>query len=115
MLKNEGFNIMKSKNLKKEILDLHEVTFPLLVSSENNRTLNLLDEEVFLNQRHNFRDTDDGRVPLDYDALLNDHYFNEIIRSCRGREMILNTKKEQTLQENNRVLQLIRDELKAKS
>jgi hypothetical protein len=111
MLKNEGFDLLESGPLKKELLNLFEVTFPGLESQESNSTLRLLDEEVLIYQRRNFRATEIGRIPLDYEELLNDHYFHEIIRSYRGRETMLINSKQKALEVNQRALKLIQVKL----
>ncbi|MBN3520383.1 hypothetical protein JYB62_10240 [Algoriphagus lutimaris] len=112
MLKISGFDLLQSKSLKKEILNLFEVTYPNLELRENDNRLNIILENVQLYYWQNFMDTDSGKFPINYEQLLNDNYFYELINAYLERETLLRNWKTETFDENNRVLQLINDELK---
>ena len=112
MLKNSGFDLLKSKSLKKQILRLFEVTYPNLELRENDNRLNIILENVQQYYWQNFIDTDDGKFPVNYEQILNDNYFSEMIKSYMGREALLRNWKMETFDENNQVLRLINDVLK---
>ena len=112
MLKISGFDLLKSKSLKKQILRLFEVTYPYLELRENDNHLNIIQEHVQSYYWQNFIDTDSGKFPINYEQLLNDNCFYEMINTYMEREALLRHWKVETLDENNLVLQLINDELK---
>lgn len=111
MLKISGFDLLKSKSLKKQILRLFEVTYPYLELKENDDRLNIIQENVQSYYWQNFIDTDIGKFPINYDQLLNDNYFYEMIITYMEKEALLRNWKMETLDENNQILKLINDEL----
>jgi hypothetical protein len=108
MLKNEGFDLVSSVGLRKEIVHLFEISAKNLYDNEREDYWNVYVEELLMYMVHNFKD---GRTPNDFESLLNDSFFVENIKEIQEHEDWLNHLREGTLTETERVLQLIKIEL----
>ncbi len=108
MLKNEGFNILKSAMIRKEIVNLFEISFMNLSKEEMEKRSEVYVADVARYLIKNF--TDRGK-PNDYFALLNDQSYVENLKAMKMHESWLMEVRIETLEESKRVLQLIKDEL----
>ena len=108
MLKNEGFDLISSIALRKEIVHLFEISAKNLYDNEREDYWNVYVEELLKYMVHNFTD---GRTPNDFGSLLNDSFFVENIKEIQEHEDWLNHLREGALTETQRVLQLIKEEL----
>lgn len=108
MLKNEGFNILRSLEVRKEIVNLFEISFMDLRKEEMETRSEVFVEDVARYLISNFKDRS---VPNDYVALLNDQFYFENLKAMKMHESWLMEVRMKTLEETDRVLQLIKDEL----
>ena len=78
-LENKGFNILKSKTLRTEIVSLFESRLPALASSNNQIDF---DNSGFHSEYivRNFIIDQEGEYPLDYDKVMNDNYYFSILK-----------------------------------
>ena len=111
-LKNIGFEILSSKVLKKEILSLFEISYPSYV--QETEVVNAIWGGNLMWWQNYFyiRPSETGYIPLDYNSLAEDKKFMTIVRELEtGRYRVLD---HMILckTETQRVLQLIKDELK---
>ena len=108
--KNAGFYIILNKQIKDEILNLFEVTYPLLLK-QFSRVNNIHQDFDNHNVQNFILDGDNNLKPIDYYQLFTDHYYISWIKAYKsGREYFIAHEREQ-LDENKRVLRLIMDEL----
>jgi len=108
MLKNEGFDIIRSDKLRKEIVNLFEISYVDLTKEEMEKRSEVYVEDV---ARYLIENFSGRRVPNDYLKLLNDHFFVENIFAMKQHESWLISQRSEAKEETQRVLQLIRDEL----
>ena len=110
-LKNAGFDILQDDSLKTEIVTIFETTYP--------RMREILDGFKTTNQpfiehlRHHFYDRafEDKLVPVDYDEILDDHYYYSALMNTKGLRAWYIRLQETCLIESKRVLQLINEKL----
>lgn len=111
-LKNIGFEILSSKDLKNEILSLFEISYPNFVKSTD-----LIDAKWAANPmwwHHYFymNPLKEGWIPLNYNSLRTNKKFMTIVGDIgSGRNFMLYTIELSKI-ETLRVLELINDELK---
>ena len=111
-LKNIGFEILSSKVLKKEILSLFEISYPSY--GQETEVVNAIwgSNPMWWQDYFYIRPSEPGLIPLDYSSLIEDKKFMTIVRDIDlGRHRVL----DQMIlckAETQRVLQLIKDELK---
>jgi hypothetical protein len=110
MLKNEGFQILRSVRLRKEIVNLFEINFMNLEKEEMEKRSDVYVEDVARYLINNFAER---RVPINYKALLNDQFYFENLIAMQEHEHWLIRKRIKTLEETQRVLQLIKEELQS--
>ena len=108
MLKNEGFNILNSAMIRKEIVNLFEISFMNLIKEETEKRSEEYVKDV---ARYLIKNFTDRRVPNDYLALLNDQLYVENLKAIKEHESWLMGVRIKTLEETKRVLQLIKEEL----
>jgi len=108
MLKNEGFNILSSGMIRKEIVNLFEISFMNLSKEEMEKRSDVYVEDV---ARYLIKNFTDRNVPNDYLALLNDQFYVENLKAMKTHESWLMGVRIKTLEETKRVLQLIKNEL----
>jgi len=108
--KDIGLHILTNKDLKGEVLTLFETTYPYILSDYKLVNAEYPDFENHVVQ--NFIYADDKLEPVDYPKLLTDHYYISWIRAYKeGRKYLIKIERN-LLTETQRVLQLIKDELK---
>ena len=109
-LKNAGFDIVQSDSLKEVLINLFDSEYP---NTEKIVDIPLysgrFEDYMYDNFKH-LRERNEMR-PLNYNRLINDHYYFEQLVQISGlRTWKLQVLRE-TLEENQRVLQLIKDKL----
>ncbi len=109
-LKSHGVDIITNKDLGKEILKLHEVTVPNILSTNS-----LINEEYKPFVNHLVQHFDlvqaEGLTPHDYESLFTDHFYIAWTKAYgQGRLYLIETDKG-LIAEYQRVLKLIREEL----
>lgn len=108
--KNIGLQILTNKLLKDELLKLFETTYPFILSDYKlvNGYYAPFDNHVV----QNFIYTDDILEPIDYSKILTDHFYISWIRAYKeGRKYLIKIE-DDLLNETQRVLDLIKEELK---
>ncbi len=109
---NVGIDIIQSDSLKNRILNLFEVVY-----TKQQETQNYLKEFYYQEQEYWDRNFiyDGGTKfkPKDVHSLKNDSYYYSLLNTINGhRKWMLNIN-QQTLEETNKVLQFIKDELQS--
>ena len=114
-LKSSGLELIKSPILRTEIINLFEVTYPYLLQ-ETKR----LEDQVWpavvvpMIQKH-FREEMNRYIPTNYEALLNDVEFINML-SKRGRmRKSSTTQKKEAKAKTERIIDLIEDELQRRT
>ena len=111
-LKSTGFEIIKTDSLRKEILYLFEVTYPTLMQ-ETRR----IEDQVWstasvpMYQKHFRREIKGKAIPIDYDALLQDKEFTNMLSFRVALREASTSHKIQVVKETNKVIELIENEL----
>lgn len=111
-LKSNGLGLIRSDSLRREIINLFEVVYPTLMQSTKR-----IEDQVWpavvvpLFQKH-FRQEIPGKsIPMDYDALLKDKEFTNMLSfrlSMRDRSTVL---KREVANKTEEVIALIETEL----
>ena len=110
-LKNIGFEILSSKELKNEVLSLFEISYTTYEQSRNLITSKWAANPMWWQDYFFIRPTKSGLIPLDYNSLKEDKNFMTIVRDFeRGRHFILEEMKTCKI-ESLKVLKSIEDEL----
>ena len=111
-LKNIGFEILSSKVLKKEILSLFEINYPSYV--QETEVVNAIwgGNLMWWQDYFYIRPSEPGLIPLDYSSLIEDKKFMTIVRELEGGRYRVFDHMILCKTETQRVLQLIKDELK---
>ncbi|MDX1702548.1 MAG: hypothetical protein R3250_18100 [Melioribacteraceae bacterium] len=107
-MKNSGFDIVHNDQLKKEIVNLFELTYTTMQLRQNNTS------DLWEFHRQHFMIAPNGWSfkPFDFEELIADREFQSLINVTKsGRWWILQAYNE-SLQETQRVLQLVKDELR---
>ena len=109
-LKNVGLDIVLNDSLKNTIISLFENVYP--------KTNKILDEHKIFSPyfseylKHNFMALGGQRLrPLDYNMLINDHYFEASLMHIRGIRGWHLTRLERSNEDSLEVLKLINEEL----
>lgn len=108
MLKNEGYDILNSAILRKEIVNIFEITFRYMEDYEKEKRSDVYVEDV---ARYLIKNFTRRNTPIDYQSFLSSHIYLENIRAMKAHENWLIGERIKTLEETQRVLRLIRDEL----
>ena len=115
-LKNNGFDIIINADLKKEIIFLFEnVHLGLLRSLQWGASVQADNDKFIL--EHFYVNNDDegnpifGMIPRDYKNVIKNHYYFGLIDISRGQRSVYLELYAKVLKHNQRVLQLIKDEL----
>ena len=108
-LRNLGFDIITNKRLKNEILLLFESTYPKFISVDNELDRN----DVFITEvlSEFFYPDEDVYFPFDYDELLKSKKSYSVFRQLHINRMWMKDKYQECLEETERILQLINDEI----
>ena len=109
-LKNVGLEIIQNKQMKKNIVGLFEGFYQVIkskldvVTYKNNELMRLQNKRFMRKQGLKFK-------PFDYDSLLNDLEFLSSLNQSRDNRSWLNKSLEESLEETQIVLQLVKEEL----
>lgn len=111
-LKSIGFEILSSKVIKKEILSLFEISYPSYV--QETEVVNAIwgGNLMWWQDYFYIRPSEPGLIPLDYSSLKEDKKFMTIVRELEGGRYRVFDHMILCKTETQRVLQLIKDELK---
>jgi hypothetical protein len=116
--KNAGFQIIQNVGLKNEILNLFESTYPKVLANRGH--INKIYDAFFnyhvplfiFTSGENDNDWNPKLKPINFQELYDDQYYIGWIRAYyEGRKSLINLESN-LLNETNRVLQVINDELK---
>jgi len=111
-LKSIGFDLIKTDSLRKEILYLFEVTYPTLMQ-ETKR----IEDQVWptasvpMYQKHFRREIIGQARPINYDALLQDKEFTNMLSFRVAMRKGSTSKKIQVVNETNKLIQFIENEM----
>ena len=108
--KDIGLHILTNKDLRYEILNLFEITIPNYLSEYGMINELYIDFDNHIVQ--NFIYADGKLVPVNYQALLADHFYISWIRAYKEGRKNLFQSEGKLLLETQRVLKIIKDELK---
>jgi hypothetical protein len=116
-LRNVGFDIIKDEILKEEIINLYENTYLNLGRRQIWGNTVRPDWDKFILE-HFVRDPVEveksGLVPRDYDFIVNSDYFYGLIDVAQGQRGFYKGNYEISLEETERVLELINSELESR-
>ena len=115
MLQNEGFEIITSSSLRTHIVQLFEKTYANYDEKLSTTNITPLVEDMTRYFRTHFKRMDDPyrRVPLDYSLLTGDNYLIESLKAIAYWEDFLIQDNVMSLEETQKVLQLINQALDA--
>mgnify|MGYP001818396321 CR=1 FL=1 len=106
-LKSSGLELIESDILRREIIELFEVTYPYLMQETRRLEDQLWPAVVIPLMQKHFRSVNAQYIPVDYPALLNDQEFLNMW-TFRGALRASSTlKKRETAQETRRVIERI--------
>lgn len=108
--KNIGYDIILNDNLKKEVINFFESTlsgWQSFYDEVNYKNLSFDDYHVPLFHFKNI-----SLEPIDIESLYTDQYYLGWIKAYTGGRKILIQMEQNFIEENQRVLQIIKDELK---
>lgn len=113
MLQNQGFEIITSITLRKQIVQLFESTYTAYDEKLSTTNINPLVEDMTRYFRKHFKRMDNPfrRVPVNYTMLLRDNYFIEGLKAIAYWEDFLIRDNRLSLEETQRVLRHINEEL----
>ena len=109
-LKNVGIEIIRNKQMKKNVVNLFEGSYQVIkskldvVTYANNEATKLQSKKFMRKQGHIYE-------PLDYENLYNDLEFISSLNQSRDDRGWLNNSLEDGLEETQIVLQLVKDEI----
>lgn len=111
-LKSSGLEIIQNNNLRKEIINLFEVKYPYLMQE----TRRLEDQTwsssvVPLYQKYFRREVGGSARPMNYEALINDHEFTNMLSFRLLLRENSTLYKQKAINETNEVIHLIIKEL----
>ena len=110
-LKSSGLDLISSDKLRQEIVNLFEISYPYLLQGTKRLEDQLWPALVAPLYQKYFRQVESGSYPNDYDALLNDKEFVNML-SNRGFLRSFSTRlKKEAVQKTNNVIELIDDQL----
>lgn len=110
-LKKEGIEMIRNKELKKEIITLFEETIQVSVLRLD-RMMSYHTELVKLRQQYFLRMENFNFTPFDFEKLVQDKYFYSWLKTVKDTRAWVTNSVENSLLETKRVLQLVKDELK---
>ena len=116
MLQNQGYEIITSIVLRKQIVQLFESTYANYERKLSGGNVDPLVEDMTRYFRKYFKlmDKPYRRVPLDYSQLISDNYLIESLKAIAIWEEILIQDNVKSLEETQKVLQLINEALDGK-
>ncbi len=109
-LKHVGVEIILNKDLRKEIINLFEETVQVpLTRKERMMKYNM--DLVRLRQKYFLREENFNFSPFDFEKLMEDKIFYSWLRTIKNSRNWFNISIEESLEETQRVLQIITNEL----
>ncbi len=118
-LKNVGYNIIRSDDLRKNIVELFELTYKSLLeemeyfeSFQPDRQNQI--DRLFSYEQEKFNPKDPFNIPItpnDYEALVNDPTYLPMIKSITVQRKIISELLYENIRETKRVMAMIREEL----
>jgi len=110
-IENEGFYIIRSKELRKEIINLFDNTYPSMT-----REISLIDETVIkptmqMFMIDNFEQINNRSVPNDFNRLLDNQQYINILTINMSLQTWFKNQRNHSLNETERLLQHIKNEL----
>lgn len=113
MLQNQGYEIITSITLRKQIIQLFEGTYATYERKLNGGNVDPLVEDMTRYFRKHFKllDKPFRRVPLDYTKLVSDNYLIESLKAIKFWEDFLIRDNVISLEETQKVLALINEDL----
>ncbi len=113
-LQSKGVGIIQNDSLRAKISNLFDTTYPYLLYVEENdvniRRNELLKSELyehFMLTRQEFGDTTSLRLPIDYEALMDDARFESLVRSlANNRLWFMGMKKEANDEMKNLIFEI---------
>lgn len=108
-LKSTGFDIIENGTLRNEIIKIYEVTYSKMTNSLNSYLFNNeIIGNYYLMNFESFRGT---TIPNNYDKVINDPVYKNIVKRLKDRNEWSIELKEPCIKESERLIQLIDDEL----
>ncbi len=109
--KDQGLDIITNKTLSSEIINLYEVTIPGTLSTNSliNEVYPAWDNHIV--QNFDFI-AEEGLTPNDYESLFLDHYYLSWVKAYKQGRRVLIVTDQSLINECERVLDLIQNELK---
>ena len=112
-LKNVGFEIISNEVVKDAIINLYEDTYLLQLNIRQVWGTEIKpDLDKYINEHFSWNTITRARVPHDYNFIINDNYFNELVKTAALQRVFITNALNESLKESQSVLQLIKDELK---
>ena len=115
-LKSQGFEILVNTQLKSQIINLFENTYPELTREQRWGNTVKPDYDKFIIE-HFLSNIDEngeskfGKIPRNKSFLLDNHYFYGLIETARGQRGFYSKNYQYTMDKTQQVLQLINEEL----
>ncbi len=116
ILQNQGYEIITSIALRKQIVQLFESTYANYERMLSSGNVDPLVEDMTRYFRRHFKLLENSyrRVPLNYAGLINDNYLIESLKAIAVWERFLIRDNANSLEETQKVLQLINESLDGK-
>lgn len=109
-LKQAGVKIILNTQLRKEIINLFEETIQVPLARKD-RMMNYNTDMVRLRQQYFLREKDFNFAPFDFNNLIEDQIFLSWLLSIKNSRLWFNDSIEESLEETQRVRELILNEL----
>ena len=106
-MKNSGFDVVRNDQLKKEVVNLFELTYNTMQLRQNN--LPVLWE--FIRKRFMNAPDDWSYKPFDFDQLIEEKEFHSLINDQKSNRRWILRAYQESLRETQKVLQLIKEEI----
>ena len=112
-IKNNGFEIIRNRALKNEMMVFFEDTQPHLQLNLSWGTIDIADREKFIDENFIQLPKENGITykPFDLESLLNNHYFVALIYKTDAQRSWFSIVMENHLKESQRMIEMIKIEL----
>jgi len=112
-LKDIGFEIISNEVVKDEIINLYEDTYLLQLNHRQGWGTEVKpNADKYITEHFSWNTISRERVPHDYRFIINDNYFIGLVKTAALQRVYITDALNKSLKESQRVLQLIKDELK---
>ena len=116
-LKNVGFEIIHTNQVKKEVINLFEGIYRELQAKYNRVTFNTTPKLNNFREQHFIFQLDSatqrlGHKPLDFDLIINDKKFKSKLEETKGVRPWINESLNMSLEKTRSVLKLLEDHLR---